>query len=176
MPSHIVLLRAVNVGGRNKVPMAELRKSCADAGLGSVQTYIQSGNLVLDYKGESNSLAANISRLISDRFGIEIDVIAFESTELAEASQKYPFRYGEPKFAFVMFLDRTPDSKAISELLSLEKGEDEIQVDGKLVFTHYPNGVSGAKLQAAKIEKILGAVGTARNMRTIRKLIEMSSR
>ena len=175
MPSQIVLLRAVNVGGRNKIPMAELREACTQAGLASVKTYIQSGNLVAEFVGEPDVLAEKVSKLISDRFKIDIAVIALDSATLRKAAQQYPFRFSDPKFAFIMFLDRTPDPESVSELLQLETGEDEIAVEGPLVFTHYPNGVSGATLQASKIEKTLRASGTARNLRTIGKLIEMSS-
>lgn len=171
MPTHIALLRAVNVGGRNKVPMAELRQALTDAGFGGLATYVQSGNIVCTSRKGAASVAATISKLIAHQFGHDITVIVRSPDQLAALVAGFPWDDADPKSSGVVFL--AGDSHG--ELDAGKFAPDECTAVGHDVYVNCPSSFADTKLTGAWVEKASGQAGTRRNWNTVLKLVEMAS-
>lgn len=174
MATFVVLLRAVNVGGR-KVEMAPLRKAAADAGFRDVRTYIASGNLVLEAAGKTS--AGTIEELLEDaiakRFGLDVPVVARSAEHwaaylrppkaLAAAAKDMPAR-----LQLALSKDK-PRPAAVKELQARASSE-QVVLQGDALWIHYPDGVGRSKLTPAAIDKAMGSPTTSRNLNTVRKL------
>ncbi len=173
---NVALLRGINVGGKNKLPMKQLAAMFREAGCEDVQTYIQSGNVL--FRADP-SLAEKISSLISDgifnTFGFKIPVVTRTARELQEIVQANPFTPAEENKLLVFFLADFPDRERIAALDPNHSPGDEFAVLGREVFAHYPNGVAGSKLTNSYIDSRLATTSTGRNLRTVKKLLELAS-
>ena len=173
-PGWVALLRAVNVGGRNVVPMAALRGALEEAGCSSVATYIQSGNVVFRRKGKSrDALAEELAALVRQTFGVPAAVVLRTFAEIRKLAAAEPFG-GDVEHTHVAFLAAKPERKAVAALESLDIAPEGVEVVGSDVFLHYPNGLGRAKLTGALLERRLGVPGTVRNWRTVTRLAEMA--
>jgi uncharacterized protein (DUF1697 family) len=171
----VALLRGINVGGRNRVPMAELRRVLDDAGCGSVRTYIQSGNVLFTNRASDRArLARRLEAAVEEAFGVSAVVVLRTFEELRELERSHPFG-ADTSRTFVSFLAATPDPKRVRDLASLDVAPDEVEVVGSDVFVRYPNGIQGARLSAAQLERRIGVPGTMRNWRTVTKLVELAA-
>lgn len=175
MPTFIALLRGINVGGHNKVPMAELRSLLEGAGLKEVRTYIQSGNVIFRSDLKSPALESRIGDAIEKSFGFRPAILVITAAELRNAAKDYPFPIDNHKFSHFMFLAGQPGKEAIRNLKKLDPEPDRISLGRNVVYFYFPNGVFGAKIDLTKIEKLIGVNCTSRNWRTVQKLIELSS-
>src|ERR1700744_1603954 len=122
MPSHLALLRGINVGGRNKVPMAELRELVTSLGYTGVSTYIQTGNVLFDStETDTAKLAARLAAAIEDRFGIWASVVGLTKDELAgvRAANPYPDE-PQPKLVHVVFLTTEPPGDLLERIANAE--------------------------------------------------------
>ena len=176
MKTYIALFRGINVGGKNKLQMKDLVAALEDLGCQDVSTYIQSGNVVFrSEERDASSLSDGIMATIGERHGFEPRVLVLSSEELEKAVRSNPFREAEsePKTLHLYFLAaplERPDLDALEEM----KGDRESFVLGDDVFyLHAPDGVGRSKL-AANVDKLLGVPTTARNWRTVRKVMEMA--
>ena len=172
---YVALLRGVNVGGRNKLPMADLRDIFATAGCTAVQTYIQSGNVVFE---AAQDLAERVPEIVTgtirQRFGYETAVVLRSSEELRQVVASNPFdTSGDPRFLQVAFLEDTPGAEAVSRLDPDRSPPDAFAVRGRNVHLHYPNGVARSKLTNEYLAAQLQTASTMRNWRTVLKLLEM---
>ena len=172
MTTWIVLLRGVNVGGRNRLPMAALRELLAEVGLENVRTYIQSGNIVLDsLDGDRDSVARSVQGAIEERFGFAphtfvLDVDAFDAAIAAN-----PFSQGDedPKAVHFFFLaepDPTADLDGLRELAT--QGEEFVLTEAVL-YLHTPSGFGRSKL-VERLHRFIGGELTARNLRSVRAI------
>jgi uncharacterized protein (DUF1697 family) len=169
----VALLRAVNLGARNRVPMAELRGELWSLGFSSVSTYIASGNVLFVAEGSRReSIAQRIEAVIGKSFGVETAVVLRKPDELRRLLAGHPF--GETSSSYVTFLAAKPPPAAVRALGALDFGADEVKVAGSDVYLRYPNGVTGAQATSAALERALGVPGTARNWRTVTKLAELA--
>ncbi|WP_298330881.1 DUF1697 domain-containing protein [Haloactinopolyspora sp.] len=176
MTRYIALLRGVNVGGRNKVAMPDLRALFEGLGHTDVATYINSGNVVFTSgtpELDQLQLAAAVEAELARRLGVEVAVIVRSSDEVTDAVQANPFPDADPSRLLIMFLAQAPDRAAIDQVAAVESGRDESRVIGTNLFLHFPDGVGKSKLWASVGDRI-GVVGTARNLRTVRRLLEMA--
>ncbi len=172
----VALLRGINLGSRNRVPMAELRRVLEDAGCASVTTYIQSGNVVFRKRASDRSaLARKLERTVKESFGVESAVVLRMFAELRKVARSHPFGRDTSK-SHVAFLAQKPDRAGVRRLASLDIAPDEVKVVGSDVYLRYPNGMQGAKLSAAALERNLGAAATVRNWRTVTRLVELTER
>jgi uncharacterized protein (DUF1697 family) len=168
MTKYIALLRAVNVGGTGKLPMARLKSLCNDAGFVRVETYIASGNVVFESAASRSRVKAALeARLLADA-GKPVGVVVRTASEMAAVLKANPFRKAEPKNAYAIFFDErlprdTLDHAAGQSAEKMHLGEREI-------FVHYPGGMGRSKLRIPAATR-----GTARNMNTVGKLAEMAS-
>jgi uncharacterized protein (DUF1697 family) len=160
MGTWVALLRAVNLGGHNKVPMARLRTAMTDAGYDNVRTVIASGNVVFE---RPRSSAAELERLVLEEFKVETIVLQRTAAQIRALAKADPFGGDN---AYVAFLAKKPSAAALRSLAHL----DEHALVGSDLVLHFPRGYSNAQLTGAVIEKKLGCAATVRNWRTVEKL------
>jgi uncharacterized protein (DUF1697 family) len=171
----VALLRGVNVGGRGKLAMTDLREVAAAAGIGDARTYIQSGNLVGTTPSRStDAVARSLAEAIAGLGGVAPDVAVRTRAELAKVIEHSPFlRRGEdPGLLHVAFM--VGRGKAKVELADLDRySPDEIVAVDRELHLFTPNGLGRSKLAADLLRPKL-ARGTMRNWRTVTKLLEMA--
>ena len=172
---YVALLRGVNVGGKNKLPMADLRDIFAGVGCAAVQTYIQSGNVVFEAAQDLAGRAPGIvTQAIRRRFGYETVVVVRSGEELRQVAASNPFdTSGDPRFLQVAFLEDTPGAVAVSRLDPQRSPPDAFAVRGRNVYLHYPNGVARSKLTNEYLASRLQTASTMRNWRTVLTLLKM---
>ena len=175
---YVALLRGINVGGKHKLPMKELVQLCEDAGCSEVRTYIQSGNVLLEAPAAlAKRLPEDLAARIEERFGFAVPVVMRKVTELAQVAANNPFlgkRGVDPAHLAVAFLGKKPTAKAVASLEPDRSPGDAFEVVGREVYLHMPNGVARTKLTNAWMDSRLGTVSTARNLKTISKLLELA--
>lgn len=177
MSGSVLLLRAVNVSGRNLVPMARLREVLAsETDLSNVSTYIASGNIICDEPMDSAAACVRVREVIAAEFDVDTPVIARTHDELVMTLATHPFDSGVEKFVHAMFLEGDPLPGAISALGGrLVPGEELALIGRDLWISYSPGGVGSTKLTKAVLDRALGVAGTARNLRTVRKLAELTA-
>ena len=173
----VALLRAVNVGGRNRVPMADLRTLLEKTvGLTGVSTYVQSGNAVFDHRsGDPDALAGRIEAALRKRFRFDVRVVVRTREELARIVRESPFvrEMREPKQVHVAFLSAVPADPTALDARSVEP--DRFAIRGRNVHLWYPDGAGKARLTGALLERRLGVAATARNWNTVTELSRLTS-
>jgi uncharacterized protein (DUF1697 family) len=170
----VVLLRAVNLGARNKVPMAQLRTLLEDAGYGDVRTYIASGNVLLDGPRSKAAVARRLEEIVADAFDVETTAIVRTPKELATVVTDHPFGRDTSR-SHVVFLAGKPAKKAAETLAAADHSPDRAVIAGTNVYVQYPAGVQGSRLSAARLERLLDVPGTHRNWRTVTALAELAT-
>ncbi|MCA9560522.1 MAG: DUF1697 domain-containing protein [Myxococcales bacterium] len=168
---HVALLRAINLGGHNKLPMADLRALFTDLGCADVRTYIQSGNVVYQPpKAAGDDFGARVADAIDQRFGLKVPVIVRRGNRLAELAEKHPLAQPDDshKALYVGFLSGPPQGEIDPE----RSPQDTVQIDGHDLYLRYPQGVARSKLTNAYLDRALGVVSTLRNWRTVQTLAE----
>jgi uncharacterized protein (DUF1697 family) len=172
----VVLLRGINIGSRNRISMPELREALEDAGYDDVRSYLQSGNVVLTSTASAKKVARDCERLIADRFGLEIAVVARTRSELANVAKRNPLKkvVKDPKRYQVSFLETKPAAKVVRELEDVAADEEEVVSIGREIYAWHPAGVARSKLWAKLAGKNLGVTATARNWTTVEKLLELA--
>ena len=166
----VALLRGVNLGARNKVPMAELRALLVNAGYGDVRTYIASGNVLLDGPSGRKRLGSDLERLVLDAFEVTTTVILRKPQELAAAVEAHPF--DDPSETHVAFLAERPVKAAAARLREFDS---DAVLAGAELYLRLPRGVHGSRLSNARIESLLGVAATLRNWRTVVALAELAA-
>ncbi len=168
MKTWVLLFRGINVGGRNLLPMKELRGLLEEMGFEGVRTYIQSGNVVLKSAGNpGNGLGARLE----ERFGFSPDVLVMEAGELMGAVERNPFAEGEGKAVHFYFCMGRP--VLAEERVERLRGEsEEWGLVGDVFYLFAPEGIGRSRL-AAGVEGCVGVKGTGRNMNTVLKLVGM---
>lgn len=171
----IILVRAVNVGGC-KLPMAEFREIAESLGATEVATYIASGNMVAEVPGDPDAFDRSLESALTDRFGWSREVISRSPDELVAALAAHPFEIAEPKFSYVAFMLAAPTAAAIEAARAVPTGEDRWEVIGRDLHIRYAHGAGRAELKDPQLHRALGRIPTtARNLLTVRKLIELSA-
>lgn len=164
----ILLLRAVNVGGTGKLPMSDLKRLCEQVGLTHVKTYIASGNVVCHSSLEAQEVKQRIEQTLSAYSGKPAQVMVRTLQEMRAVLDANPFPQAPGNRSVLIFLDQPAPADSIEKATG-RRGE-EIVLGQREIYVFYGDGMSQSKLQipAAK-------TGTARNMNTVAKLVEMSS-
>jgi uncharacterized protein (DUF1697 family) len=176
----ISMLRGVNLARHNRIKMESLRTMYESLGLRNAETYLQSGNVVFRTAARDLiGLGKRIEDRIEDTFGFRSAVIVRSSSELRDVIRKNPFaaRRGiDPSKLLVTFLATAPESEYREKLLGIQADPEELRIEGRELYVHFPNGVGRAKLSPALIEKTLKTRGTGRNWNTVTKLLEIAER
>ena len=170
----VALLRGVNVGGKNILPMKELAALFVELGCRDVRTYIQSGNVV--FRAAEPPRPEVLTARIAERFGIESPVILRTHSELAAVVTRHPFTPDpDGKLVHVMFLSGEPDADGMAKLDPRRSPPDEFAVIGLEIYLKTPQGAGNTKLTNAYFDSKLRVISTGRNWRTVLKLLEMTS-
>ena len=185
MPTHVALLRGINLGGHNKVAMAELREVVISLGHGDVATYIQSGNVVFT-SGHSDTaaLAAALEQAIATSLGVPARVVVLSREELAQVARDNPYAAEpNPKAVHAVFLSGEPgpdvaERVAAAQQMAEQQGSrDTARLVGRAIFLHTPDGYGRSDLAAALVKlgqkKTDPVTGTARNWATVTRLLAM---
>lgn len=177
MKTWIALLRGINVGGRNRLPMKGLSKIFEVAGCKSIKTYIQSGNVVFNAHVRSvDKFADAIGKAIEREYGFRpaIQLTTAEALRSAIASNPYPQAASEPTSLHLSFLSGSPQKTDIIDANRLLSESESFTVIGSHLYFHAPDGVARSKF-AKGIDRAFHMSTTARNWRTITKLAELAS-
>jgi uncharacterized protein (DUF1697 family) len=169
MVNYIALLRAVNVGGTGKLPMAELKAMCRGAGFARVQTYIASGNVVFASTASPAKVKSELERRLRVYAGKPIGVVVRTASEMAAVLKANPFPRAAPNHTVAIFLDEPPPPDALEHAVGVR--DEKMRLGAREIYVHYGSGMGKSKLKipAAK-------TGTARNMNTVAKVAEMASK
>ncbi len=176
MATWITFLRGINVGGRNILPMSELKALLEELGCTDVRTYIQSGNVVFRHKeGQAVGLSETISNAVLSRFHFAPTVLLLTASYLENALAANPFSSAEekPKTVHLYFLSAAPAAPDLGGLKQLKLASEEFELIDQVLYLYAPNGIGRSKL-AARVEKLLGVSATARNWRTAQKMLELA--
>ena len=171
----IVLLRGINLGARNRVPMAGLRELCAELGYPDARTLLQSGNVVLDTKDAPAKVARALEKGVAERFGVQADVMVRTGRELRAVVKADPLGdlADDPKRYMVAFLSEKPRAAVIKELNAQDFGREAFAAKGSEVYMWCADGLQNSKVAKACSEKKLGVRATVRNWNTVLKLHDL---
>ncbi len=170
MARHVALFRGINVGGHNKIAMAELRDSFESLGYAHVSSVIQSGNVCFDTDDEPESVALRIRDAVATRFSIDVPIVLRTHTQMLATLDAHPFDVGdiEPKLHHIMFLaDAAPDDAV--ELIGDHSPGAEYAAIGREIHVRYPAGSARSKLTVDLVDRRLCTTATARNLLTCQK-------
>ena len=176
MKTYIALFRGINVGGNNILPMKELAALLENLGSHNVKTYIQSGNAVFRHKVENAAqLSSRISAAIKESHGFEPRVLLLDLVEMekAIASNPFPEAESEPKSLHLYFLASRPENPDLKTLESIKQDNEQFKLIDKVFYLHAPDGIGRSKV-AERAEKALGVAVTARNWRSVCKIMAMA--
>ena len=171
---HIALLRGLNVGGKNLIPMDELRELCQTLGWSNLQTYIQSGNIICETDLPDDKLSQLIHQTIKEKIGSELAVIITNQSELAQAVAENPFgqAYDRSRIHLVFTNDELHIEK-LNELLTQDFGDEELRGGSQCLYMYLPREARKKKLNTNFLEKQLGMTATMRKLSVISRLSEM---
>ena len=171
MPTQVALLRGINVGGRNSVPMAALRGVFESLGHTEVSTFIQSGNVI--FTAATPVTAKSLETAIDAHFSIAISVVLRTPAELANVVAANPFPTAGPSRLHVGFMAEKPPAASVKQLDTDRFAPEEFAVHGREIYLHLPSGMGRAKLPAY-LDRQLAIPTTVRNWNTVNKLVELS--
>jgi uncharacterized protein (DUF1697 family) len=168
MAKYIALLRAVNVGGTGKLPMAKLQAMCVDAGFTAVKTYIASGNVVFASAAKPAKVKAELEARLLAYAKRPVGVIVRTADEMHRVLEANPFPKALPSRTVAIFLDDPPPSNALALAVGIK--DEEMKLGECEIYVHYGEGMAASKLRIPAAKS-----GTMRNMNTIAKLAEMAT-
>ena len=172
MQSFVALIKGINVGGKNIIPMKDLKMIFQKLGLQNVMTYIQSGNVIFQSSNINLSeLNGQITDEIKKSFGIEVQTFLLTKVEFKIAIEANPFPKADksPKSLHLYFLDRKPHNPNKTLMLDVKKEGEDFKLIDNVCYFYAPEGIGKSKL-ASKVEKLLGVSATARNWRTVNEI------
>jgi len=178
MKTWIILIRGINVGGNNLIPMKALKLRLTEAGFSGVRTYIQSGNVAFESEiTKTGQICADVQACVETHFGFAPKIMALSATKFAKIIKDNPFpnAVDEPKNLHISFLARPAKNADMEKIESLKAENERIVLTNYAAYAHLPNGVWKSKL-AANLEKCLGVPATARNWRSAGKILELSKK
>jgi uncharacterized protein (DUF1697 family) len=175
MTAYVCLLRGVNLGPSTQMSMPELKRVCADLGLGSVTTYIRSGNVVFTSDDDTDTVRTEVEAGIERHFGVPVDVVMRTAGEMAAVVAGNPFPDADPARVSVAFLGAPVATRVVQDLGATDFGVDEYAGEGAEIYLHTPHGFGRSKLATRVSTLRRPAVATVRNWRTVNKLAQMSA-
>jgi uncharacterized protein (DUF1697 family) len=176
MRTNVAFLRAVNVGGTGKLPMAELKAMLEERGFEEVRTVLQSGSVVFRARGDSAGVGRALTEGLADRFGLTSEVIVRTAKEWRRTVADNPYAKDaadDPARMHVMPLSAPPAAGALDALRAAIKGPETVELKGDTLYAVYPDGMGHSKLTLALIERKLGVKTTARNWNTVQKILAL---
>lgn len=176
MNRKIGILRGINVGGKRKILMADLKSMCEKLGLENVTTYIQSGNLIFNSDKPNSELENDLEKAITEKYGFDVPVIVRTEKELENSINSNPFfdKETDIKQLHLTFLKEKPNKENLEKTLTFNYEPDKFQIEDKDVFIFCAGKYHESKLTNNFFEKQLKVGATTRNWKTVMKLFELS--
>ena len=175
MPRYVALLGSINVGG-NRLTMADLRHAFAREGLGNVETVVASGNVLFDFDERPTAgLEELFAHMMAERFDIASFVAVRSRDEVERAVSGNPFAAdGADSLVHTQFLSGQPSAVQFAELITAYagRGPERLALGERALYIDYVDGVGNARLTGGFIERRLGCQGTARNLRSLRRIVD----
>lgn len=176
MKTYIALLRGINVGGHKKVPMAELREVLTKSGLENVKTYIQTGNIIFQSKiANISEIEKNIRKAIIDYFGFEVSVLVRTHNQLRRIFENCPFPEEKKANSYFALLSEIPEEDLVKEAKKKTYENEEYAIIEDAIYFYCAQGYGNAKFSLNFFERKLKVAATARNFRTMVRLLAMSN-
>lgn len=179
MAKYISILRGINVSGQKKIKMAQLREHYTSLGFEDVTSYIQSGNVFFNSQiDDIPTLVSMIETMIRENYGFEVPIIIRTADDLEKVIETNPHTHvPEEKFNvyIVTFLEEAPTAEACAQIPEIGPADEQTVIVGREVYTFYPNGSGRSKMTTNYFEKKLGVTATARNWKSVRKLLELAT-
>jgi len=174
---HVALLRGINLAGKRRVGMAQLRELLTERGYEDVRTHLQSGNVVLRAPARAVRLERDLAEAIEAQFGFAVPVIVRSAAQLDSVIADEPFgdAVTEPKLYQVSFLAGPAPAGTEQRLQALAAGAERVTVHGAEIYAWHPDGIGRSKLATALGLRTIGVVTTTRNFRTVRALAELAA-
>lgn len=178
MPACVALVRGINVGGRNLVAMADLRRLGERLGLEDVRSLLQSGNLVFRARtSDTEALERRLELEAAQRLGLKAPAFFVRTAdEWAALVKKNPFRAEaerDPARLLAVLVKEAPRPAAVAALRDAIRGNEQVEARGRVAYFYYPDGVGRSKLTPAIVDRHLPGPGTARNWNTVLKLLAL---
>lgn len=172
---YCAFLRGINVGGRNRLPMAELKQILENLGFEKVETVIQSGNVLYEAEGDGSRHHEMISEAIEEKTGFSprVVVLSLDRLRAIISSNPFPEAVQEPSALHVFFLESAPEEPDVAQLSTIATARERFHLVSDTFWLHAPDGIGRSKL-ASSVERLLGVVATARNWRTIQRVMELA--
>ncbi len=175
MNTYIALIRGINVGGHNKLPMVDLRSELQLAGLDKVQTYIQSGNVIFESNlSEQTKLEVLIRKVIESKFGFEVPILVRSHQDLQRIVERYPFAPELIEKSYFIILNKIPDQELIEAVSEIKFENEQFEIVDDCLYFHSAHGYGRTKFNMKSFENKLQVVGTSRNYKTMLKLLALS--
>ena len=171
MKTYIVILRGINVSGKNKLPMAELRELLSRMKFENIQTYIQSGNVIVNSTKSKTEVATLVKAGIKKQFDYDVPVLVRTVEEWEKAIANNPYPTENHKIVSFTFLSEVPDATTIEVNIT---NDDVYTIANDMVYMYCPGGFGSTKLTNNLFEKKLKVTATSRNYRTTMKLLELA--
>jgi len=168
MTKYVALLRAINLAGTGKLPMAELKSMCESSGFLNARTYIASGNVVFESKLPEAAVKKKLERCMATYADKPVDVMVRTGVEMAAVLAGNPFKSRAANATVAIFLDERPPKDTLKTISG--QGTEEVALGVREIYVHYGEGMGRSKLKIPAAKR-----GTARNMNTIAKLAEWAS-
>ena len=166
--TYVAFLRAINVGGTGRLPMADLRQLCEETGFGNVKTYIASGNVVFTSDQRAKLVKSSLEASLEAYADKPIPVILRTALELRAVLDENPFPDADPSKTLAVFLEAKPTADALDKAVG--KVDEEASIGEREIYIHYPRGLGQSKFRIPAAKN-----GTARNMNTIARMLELAS-
>jgi uncharacterized protein (DUF1697 family) len=174
--TYIALLRGINVGGHRKVPMPELRELLTKIGFSDVKTYIQSGNVIFKV-AETNvqKIENSLQNLIIDNFGFEVSVIVRTKQQLQKIFDDCPFPEAKKVSSYFAILSHLPQENLVQKAYEKVYEKEEYKIINDCIYFYSDKGYGNAKFSLNYFERKLNVNATARNYKTMLKLLSLSA-
>lgn len=176
MNTYVVLLRGINVSGKNLMKMTDLKQLLLINGFCDVVTYIQSGNIVLKSMLSAQQIERTIHELIATHFQLSIAVFVLTVNDIKTALTNNPFANETPtNRVFITFINQVPAKELVDALTTVDFGQDQFHIQQNVLYFYLPEGMAKSKMTNNFFEKKLKVTATGRNLNTIQKIIELSN-
>lgn len=178
MQTYIVLLRGINVSGKKKIRMADLKTALEKAGFQDVSTYIQSGNIILRHNSSKEAVNERVKACLQNDFGYDVPVLSFTPGEWDRiyATSPYPDIEATQKNRYFVFLFETPAEERITALEQESFPNEDFHISPNCIYLNCLQGYGKAKCNNNFFEQRLKLRATTRNLRTVRTLAQMAAR
>lgn len=177
MQTFISFLRGINMTGHNSIKMADLAKLYTSLGFKNVETFIQSGNVIIDADMSELEISLKIEAEILRKFNYNVPVMVRTVQEIKDLYSTNPFLNEEnfnPARMAVIFLLKETTAEQIQKVIDIEYPPDRFEISGKEIYIYCPNGFGRSKIYTNFFEKKMGVVGTGRNWKTITAILNIA--